>query len=237
MMLEQGLRLDYEPEALVLSSEKLTTEMKEVIGRAFGARAYEEYGAVEQCVLLTECESGNLHVNSDFGMVEIVDAAGQPVPAGTEGRMLCTGLLNEAQPLIRYDIGDTGVLSEEPCACGRHHLPVLKEITGRLEDAVVCRDGRVLVRFHGIFVGLPHVIEGQVIQESLDHIRIRVVATEAFGPKQEEIIRHRVAEERLGPMRVDIERTAEIERTERGKFRAVICKLTPEQRAQAGAGR
>src|ERR1700681_79374 len=79
MMLNQGLRLDYAPVALVLSSEKLTEKMKSVIQEAFRARPYEEYGAVEQCVLATECELGNLHINSDFGIVEIVDDNDMPV--------------------------------------------------------------------------------------------------------------------------------------------------------------
>src|SRR2546421_109536 len=58
MMLEEGLTLDYEPDALVLGSEKLTPEMKRVISEAFRARAYEEYGCVENCMLATECEEG-----------------------------------------------------------------------------------------------------------------------------------------------------------------------------------
>ena len=230
MMLEQGLKLDYRPKALILSSEKLTRDMKDVIGRAFGARAFEEYGAVEQCVLLTECEHGNLHVNPDFGVVEVVDENGNPVPDGKAGRIVCTGLLNEAQPLIRYDIGDIGVLSKDACLCGRTHLPVIQEIVGRLEDAVVCQDGRELVRFHGIFIDLPHVLEAQVIQESFDLVRVRVLATEGFNEEEQALIRRRISVERLGPVHVEIERVKEIERTEKGKFRAVISRISEEQR-------
>jgi phenylacetate-CoA ligase len=94
MMLDKGLRLDYAPLALVLSSEKLTQTMKSVIQEAFRARPYEEYGAVEQCVLATECEFGNLHINSDFGIVEILDEKDIPVPVGMPGRIVCTSLLS-----------------------------------------------------------------------------------------------------------------------------------------------
>ena len=47
---------------------------------------------------------------------------------------------------------------------------MLKEIVGRLEDVVVGPDGRRMVRFHGIFVGLPNVTEGQVVQRTLDDV-------------------------------------------------------------------
>lgn len=224
MMNERGITLDYEPDALVLCSEKLTAPMKKEIQRAFGARAFEEYGAVENCVLATECERGSLHVSPDFGVVEIVDQDNRPVPPGVEGKILCTGLLNDAQPLIRYEIGDVGIWSKNNCSCGRDHLPVLQEIVGRLEDVVVGPDGRELVRFHGIFIDLPGVIEGQVIQESLDQFVVKIVARENFGIKSEKMIRQRFAE-RLGEVKVKIERISEIPRTERGKFRAVISHV------------
>lgn len=221
MMAEAGVTLDYEPDALVLSSEKLTPEMKVVIRQAFRARAYEEYGATENCMLATECEHGSLHVNPDFGIIEIVDAQGQPVPPGVEGRILCTALLNEAQPLVRYEIGDLGVWAGSPCPCGRNHLPVLKEVVGRLEDVVVGPDGRQMVRFHGIFIDLPHVLEGQVIQEAPDRFTVKVVGRDGFGPAEEATIRKRFVE-RLGMVSVEIHRVHEIPRTARGKFRAVI---------------
>lgn len=224
MMLSQGMRLDYAPAALVLSSEKLTPEMKRVIHSAFRARPYEEYGAVEQCVLATECEAGNLHVNSDFGIAEIVDERNQPVPAGVKGRIICTSLLSETQPLIRYDIGDIGMLSRDGCACGRDHLPVLQEVTGRVEDAIVGVDGRQTVRMHGLFVDLPSVLEGQVIQEALDCVRVRVVTQPSFDAKEQQIIRRRL-QERVGNVQVVVESVDHIERTEGGKFRAVVSRL------------
>ncbi len=233
MMREQDLQLDYTPTALVLGSEKLTPEMKNVIREAFRARAYEEYGAVEPCVLATECEAGSLHINPDYGIVEILDDHDLPVPAGKLGRIVCTGLLSQTQPLIRYDIGDLGILSKKSCTCGRNHLPVLEEVVGRKEDVIVGLDGRETVRFHGLFIDLPNLLEGQVVQEDLDFIRVRVVARPGFGRGEADLIRRRL-QERLGPIRVKVERVSEIERTERGKFQAVISRFRtagPRERA------
>lgn len=228
LMLAEGLELRYRPDCLVLSSEKTTADMKRVIAAAFHARAYEEYGSVENCALATECEHGRLHVSPDFGIVEIVDDHGLPVPPGREGRILCTGLLNDVQPLIRYEIGDAASWSDAPCPCGRNQLPVLAAIEGRLEDVVVGPGGREMVRFHGLFIEVPGVMEGQVIQESLDLLRVRVVAGSDFGARESGLIERRV-QERLGGVRVVVEKVDQIERTSRGKFRAVISRLDPLQ--------
>ncbi len=232
MMLSQNQRLTYKPQALILSSEKLTGEMKDVITEAFGARAYEEYGAVENCVLGSECEEGNLHISPDFGVVEIVDDEGRPVPPGREGRILCTGLVNHSQLLIRYEIGDIGMWSDSVCSCGRSNLPVIKELVGRLEDLVIGPGGRQLVRFHGIFIGLKNVLEGQVIQGAIDRFRVKVVTTGCLGESDKNLIHSRFTE-RLGTVNVVIEEVAELPRTERGKFRAVISNLSAEQKRAA----
>jgi phenylacetate-CoA ligase len=133
-------------------------------------------------------------------------------------------LLNDAQFLIRYEIGDSAMWSERSCPCGRDHLPVLSAITGRLEDVVVGPDGRELVRFHGIFVNLPYVLQGQVVQEAVDRFCVRVITNEQFGTAQEMEIQRRMAA-RLGSVKVTVERVTELERNARGKVRAVISRV------------
>jgi phenylacetate-CoA ligase len=219
----------------VTSSERLTDRMRQVIAQAWNCKAYEEYGSVENCGLATECEEGGLHVSPDFGIVEIVDDAGNPVGPGVEGRVLCTGLLNDAQFLVRYEIGDTAMWSARTCACGRDHLPLLEAVTGRVEDVVVAPDGRELVRFHGIFIGLPHVLEGQVVQEALDQFCVRVITEDGFGGEQVREIQKRF-DERLGPVSVRVERVAELERTARGKVRAVISLLRHDSTVNPSSG-
>ena len=62
-----------------------------------------------------------------------------------EGEVVCTGLQNTLQPLIRYLIGDTARWAlERSCPCGRR-LPILEGIDGRVEDSCYTRDGRRVV--------------------------------------------------------------------------------------------
>ena len=94
----------------------------------------------------------------------------------------------------------------------------------RLEDTVVGPDGQETVRFHGIFVGIPHIVRGQVVQESLTRIRLRLVTEPAFSSAERQTILARFRE-RLGEVDIEFELVDEIERSERGKFRAVISRV------------
>jgi phenylacetate-CoA ligase len=222
MILEQGIDV-CKPLAILTSSEKLTDEMRATMQEAFSCDVYDGYSGLEACCLASECEHHRLHVSPDVGIIELLDDDGRRVPNGQPGEIVATGLLNFAQPLIRYRTGDVAVVSDESCPCGRS-MPVLTELVGRLEDTVIGADGREMVRFHGIFVGLPHVREGQIIQESIKRFKLRLVVTDEFNREDEEVIAARF-EERLGPVKLQFEFVDEIERTERGKFRAVISKV------------
>ena len=222
MIDELGLHV-HQPKAILTSSEKLTNEMRQQIEKVYRCEVFDGYSGVENCCLASECECHRMHMSPDVGIVEIVDESGAPASPGVPGEIVATGLLNFDQPLIRYRTGDMAVLSAESCACGRS-MPVVDQIVGRLEDTVIAGDGRETVRFHGIFVGLPGVREGQIIQETISDFRIRLVVDQEFGNREMDIIRHRF-QERLGQLKLVFELVNQIERTERGKFRAVISHV------------
>ncbi len=209
--------------AIVTTSEKLTPEMRAVMEEAYQCRVYEEYSTVENALFVSECEKGSLHVSPDVGVIEILRPDGEPCESDEIGEVVTTCLMHGYQLLIRYRLGDMAAWSKDDCPCGRH-MPVLKEVMGRLEDVVTGPDGRQLVRFHGIFIDLPHVIEGQVIQDELDKFQLKLVVTDGFGYDEEKKITNRF-QERLGNIQLKIEKVEKIERTERGKFKAVICNL------------
>ncbi|MCC7446403.1 MAG: phenylacetate--CoA ligase family protein [Anaerolineae bacterium] len=214
--------------AIITTSEKVTPDMRSVIEQAFSTKVYEEYGTVEDLFYACDCAYGRKHISPDAGIVEIVDDQFRPVPSGVMGQVLATGFIRPHQPMIRYRIGDIAIMDDEPCPCGRQ-TPVLREVIGRLEDTVYGPDGRRMVRFHGIFVKQPHVQEGQIIQESLSCIRVRVVPKPGFGPPDEQDIVHRVQQRLTDQVSVIVECVAQIERTKAGKFRAVVCNLPPEE--------
>ncbi len=223
LILEQGLKPP-PLRALVTNAEKVTGEMRQVIKEAFSCGVYEGYGSVENVLLASECQEGRLHVSPDAGVVEILRPDGTPCDPGEPGEVVATGLTRDYQPLVRYRLGDMAVWDEDPCPCGRS-MPVLKEVIGRIEDVVVGPDGREMVRFHGIFVDQPHVREGQIIQEELTRIRVKVIVTDGFGDSDVQEIVHRI-QQRLGAgVKVIVEPVDRIPRTSAGKFQAVVSNL------------
>ncbi len=194
---------------------------------AFGCRIYEEYGTVENAAFASECEHGSLHVSSDAGVLEILRSDGTPCGFDEPGEVVATSFIRQYQPFIRYRLGDLAMWSDKRCACGRN-FPILKEVIGRVEDGIIGLDGRERVRFHGVFIGIPSIVEAQVIQETLHDIRIKVVASEEFKESDRAEIEQRVRQ-RLGSVNVIIDRADSIPRGKSGKFKAVISLLQPAQ--------
>lgn len=223
-MVEQGLSAPSNVRAIITTSEKVLPEMRETMEKAFQCKVYEEYSTVENAVFASECEQGRLHVSPDVAVVEILRPDGTACPPGVAGEVVVTSLTRTYQPLIRYRVGDVAMWDPEPCPCGRQ-MPVLKEVVGRIEDVVIGPDGRQMVRFHGVFVNQPHVREGQIIQEALDVIRVKVVPSGGFDNSDVQDITHRI-QQRLGPdVNVEVETVKAIPRTKAGKFQAVVSNL------------
>lgn len=221
-ILEQKIKIP-PLKAVITTSEKVTQSMRTVMEQAYQCRVFEEYSTVENVFFASECEHRRLHVSPDAGVIEILRPDGSACAPGEEGEVVATGLMRDYQPFIRYRIGDIAAWSPDLCPCGRN-LPVLQEVAGRIEDVVVGPDGREMVRFHGIFINQPHVLEAQVVQESLDLIRIRVVTSAGYGLEDENDIISRVRQ-RLGEVRVIVEPVRAIQRTKAGKFKAVVSHL------------
>ena len=125
------------------TGEALTAEARSDIGAAFGARVLDEYGQDEKVGFVLECPAGTYHQVTEYGVLEVVDEAGAPVPPGVEGHLLWTGLVNPAMPLVRYRIGDEGVVvpGGRPCPCGVTYPAVAPTLT-RTGDSLRLAGGR-----------------------------------------------------------------------------------------------
>ena len=230
----QALRLgrrDVKMKVCIANAEPVFEYQKKAIEEAFQCKLRETYGMAELIGAASECDQGNLHLWPEIGIVEIVED-GQIVTDGTTGDLIGTGLLNDDMPLIRYRVGDRArvPVNAAPCACGRT-MPRLAGIDGRTDDVFYTSDGRVMGRVGPVFSAPLNIIEAQAIQEEPDRIRIRFVAAPNWTPEDGRKMIMRV-QERVGRMDVVIEPVDHIPRGPNGKFRSVLCKLTPEVRRE-----
>ncbi len=220
-------RKDLQLEVVIANAEPLYDFQRETIGAAFACPVRETYGMAETVAAAGECGNGNLHQWLDAGIIE--NNAGSGEQNGVRD-FVCTGLLNAEMPLIRYRVGDCGEFSSsDGCGCGRT-LPLIKKIEGRSDDVLYTRDGRRVGRLDPVFKNDLPIIEAQIIQETLDKIRVKIVPSKNFNERATGELANRLRE-RMGDVEIVFESVAAIPRTSRGKFRAVVCRLSPDEKA------
>jgi phenylacetate-CoA ligase len=220
--------------AVFTTSEAVSAHARQAIEAAWQCRIQDHYGAVEGCMFASQCEHGHYHVSPEVGIIEIVDEDGWPCPPGVLGEVVCTSLENTLQPLIRYRIGDVARWSvEQSCPCGRN-MPILEAIEGRFEDLCFTTDGRRVSWFDPVFEGVKNFSESQVVQEALGSFTVYIVPNNGFGEGEVERIKANMRWH-VGEAETRVETVDAIPRSKSGKFQAVICKLSPEERVALDA--
>jgi phenylacetate-CoA ligase len=210
--------------AVITNAEPLLPFQREHISAAFGCPVRETYGMSEIVAAASECEHGAMHVWPEAGVLESI-----------EGELISTGLMNPDMPLIRYRTGDRCHLGPERsgCACGRA-LPLMSAIEGRSDDVLYTRDGRRVGRLDPIFKARLPIQEAQIVQETLDRVRVVYVPDSGFTTESAADL-VRLVRDRLGPIEVALAPVERVPRGANGKFRAVVCQLPPEVIAQVRA--
>lgn len=223
-ILENSLKVNLHLKAIITSSETLSHEQRTRIEQAFNVRVFDQYGNAEMAVFAGQCEHGQYHINPEYGIAELLDESGNAVGPGETGELVVTGFLNKAMPLIRYQIGDSAILSAEPCACGRH-FPVLQEIVGRRDDLIKTRSGRIVGRLDPIYKGLTGIRESQIMQPDIDNIVVYIVTAPGYEAWMEDSLLTEL-KKRVGlDINIRVSYVQEIPRTSSGKMRAVISHV------------
>ena len=204
--------------AVLTSGDTVSARQRKAIEGGFRCRMFDYYGSAEGCCVISECERGGLHVQPEAGILEILDACGRPCAPGVEGEMICTGLGNDAMPLIRYRTGDYGCWSRRTaCSCGRQS-PLVERITGRTDDYLVLPDGRRVGRLSTAMKEAPSVKQAQLVQDTPDHAWLLVIPDAHYGVHDGQILRQDVLS-RIGnrAIRIDVCPVDEIPPTPAGK--------------------
>lgn len=161
--------------AIFPTAETITDEIRSFIEDFFKAKIYNQYASSEGAPFIFECINGNLHLELQSGIFEVLDETNQPAKSG---RLIVTSFTNEGTPLIRYDIGDRITLEEDTkiCNCGNNN-PLVKEILGRINDFIYSPEvGKInLGNVSNTLKDTKGIIRFQVVQDELDTIDLLVV--------------------------------------------------------------
>jgi len=123
----------------IITSEMLFEEDKMLLEERFRIPIINEYGAAELDIIALESAEGVWKVNAETIFIEILDENNQVLPFGSAGRIVVTSLYNKAHPMIRYEVGDMGILDEKSTL----KKPILKKLIGRTNDIAVLPSGKI----------------------------------------------------------------------------------------------
>jgi phenylacetate-CoA ligase len=171
-----GIRPSYARRALVTGAEKLWPHQRRIVEQVFSAPVCERYGS-------RDVGSIGFQLRPRESLAFTVDWANllvEPETDAPDSAILVTKLHADAQPMIRYRIGDvakfpTGSRPGQPSF-------VLEEIIGRQADRIWTPNGRWV---HGL--GIPHLMkdfpleEYQLVQQADYSVELRIVPRPSFS--------------------------------------------------------
>jgi phenylacetate-CoA ligase len=226
------------PRGVITTAMVLHAWQRRVIEEVFACPVTNRYGCEEVSLIACECERhAGLHVNADGVYLEVL-RDGSPAAPGEPGSIVVTDLTNRPMPMLRYQVGDVGVLADRRCPCGRG-LPLLERLEGREADYVVTPAGELISGIsltENFALHVPGVAQLQIIQETVRHFRFRLVRGPYFGPASLGRLAELVAERFGAGVSHECEYVDRIPQEPSGKYRFCISRVAnPFTRAREAA--
>jgi len=211
----------------VVTSEMLFEKDKQLLETWLGVPIINEYGAAELDLIGFTNPKNEFIVNSETLFIEILDENNKVLPNGQSGKIVITSLYNKANPLIRYEIGDTGVLSEN----STYKTPILKELVGRTNDIAKLPSGKVVPGLTFYYVTKSVIEEdGNVKEFIIEQTKIdsfTIIYCSDNELNKNEI--HKVKKELFNYLEsnliLNFERVAVLKRNKRGKLKQFVSKI------------
>lgn len=207
--------------AVFPTAETITDEMRLNIESFLKTKMYNQYASSEGAPFIFECEKGNLHLELQSGVFEVLDDQNHPTKSG---KLVLTSFTTEATPLIRYDIGDFIALADnKDCSCGNNN-PLVDEILGRIDDYVYSpENGKInLGNVSNTLKDTFGIVKFQAIQDELSKIIVKVIIDKDIYKESVEKKFIQNWRDRVGnKMELEIQYVDEIPVEASGKFRIV----------------
>ncbi len=222
-----GLIPDWGIKGIISSAEMLYPHYRELAEQVFQTPVHNRYGSRETGLIAMECSAGRMHINCNDIYLEI----DSDEPYTKPGEIIITHLNNFGMPFVRYRIGDVGVLSNEVCPCG-NRTPILGDLLGRTTATFRSKDGRWI---HGgyftrQFYGIKTVSQFQLIQESYDLCKLKLVVDDAFTDDTLGWIVRKIKDALGADVHIETDFVESIPKPPSGKMAYTISKVTGDER-------
>jgi phenylacetate-CoA ligase len=183
---------------------------------------YDHFGCTEVKEVAWQCpQQSGYHINEDEIICEVL-VDGNPAPPGEMGDIVVTDLHNRAMPLIRYRIGDQGMLTPDACSCGIKFSMMLPT-GGRASDHILLPDGVMFspYQFTTAIEKIPNLQQYQIVQKSREVLELHLIAPIAERARVHSAVLEKINAVVSGKMRVVVQFQEKLTIEENGKFRVV----------------
>lgn len=208
--------------AIVSSAELLYDWQQKLIEDVFECPIANEYGSSETGVIAYGHPCGRMHTMDDFLLVEIIKTH----PENEFGEVVVTHLENWDSPLIRYNLEDLAVPSNNSCSCPVG-FSIIEKLIGRKNDLFKLPDGRIVYGYQlsKIVNQYEGIRQYQIIQKEVNFIEILAVVDENnFSIEDEDSIKKEIIRI-YGDIRVEIRKVPFFSQESLNKFRWVRSEV------------
>lgn len=218
----------YKPNAILTTADMISEQKRNFVRDVFNCELLDYYSGRETSFQAAECpEHNGYHMAIENAVVEFLKD-GKPVSPGEPGKIVITDLTNYATPLIRYEIGDIGIPSDENCSCGIK-LPLMKSVKGRILDNIITPDGKNIggVFFRTIIAkyNFSGIKRYQIIQTEINQLLMKIVIDKRLNKvefdKLLKVLKSYFGED----MEIKVVFVDKIKPNKSGKFIPVISKI------------
>ena len=166
------------------------------------------------------------HINTESVVLEIIDANGRKAQSGERGKIVCTGLIANTMPFIRYCIGDVGALDDQLCPCGRG-LPILSRLEGRADDFFILRDGTEIAptMILSYLKRIQGIQQFKIIQQDVTQVEAEIVPNEKWTVKTVETLRDMLEQITHHNASIKISIVNDISQDSSRKLRSIVSKV------------
>ncbi|MBU0503846.1 MAG: hypothetical protein KKG43_05590, partial [Candidatus Omnitrophica bacterium] len=212
---------------IITTAEVLGKKERELITRIFKAEVFDNYASNESGMMAWECRAHNgLHINSSNLILETLDDQGNILNEG-EGSIVITNLSLYTMPLIRYKIGDRGILTLNKCPCGRNPK-LLKRIIGREVELLKLSEGAANVYYPltDLIDGFSGIAQYQIEQGGDNNITIKIVRNKAFKEGDTDLLLRKCYALLGNKIKLHYEFVTEIIKSRSGKYKTIISNIS-----------
>ena len=216
-MLDENLKFPLK--AIITNGEPVNSIQKNIIESVFHCPVIETYGQAELVSFANTFPNGKMYLSPEMGNIEFGQK--QKIDGINFAKLISTGFLNKAMPLIRYDTND---LIQDAIKHINGYLPEIGKVLGRNDDVLTLSDGRKIVQIDGIFTSDLKIRYGQIIQDDFDSFTINIVLENNWNDYYKSKLISAL-KERLGEVKININIMSSFEKTWAGKFRVITSRI------------